>query len=171
MQDLLVEGEYLENEQNHETAVRFYYKFMIEKLPPAELAKDEEFKQLLLSSWNCDGTDYMNGRHYTFWQQLQDTRLFTAWSETPAYVFSIWGEGDFVAFNPYEHQLIADVVNRYHPGRAEFIRLPNTDHNFTKVNNRQHAVQVRGDYNYHQRNFNPAITELLHECFSNARGK
>lgn len=155
--------DYLSIEQQHETAVKFYFKLLIEKIPPAEIAKDEELSAFLEKNFRYEGNDILLGRHYTFWQQLQDTKLFEAWSKSPAHVLSLWGEGDFVAFNPWEHELIADVVNKYNPGKAKFIRVPNMDHSFLWVDNQEQSITSRMDWEYIKHNFNPQIIEILAE--------
>ncbi len=163
IQKFIMGIDYLENEAMHETAVKFYYRLMIDKQTPAQLALDPDVKEFMTHHFGWDGADIFLGRHFTFWQQLQDTRLFTAWANTPAHVLSLWGEGEFIAFNPYEHQLIADVVNRYNPGKAEFIRIPNMDHSFLWVEDQQHAVAIRGDWEYTAQNFNHDIVEILQQ--------
>jgi len=161
-QRLLLGQDYLENEQIHEQALRFFYSLMIEKKTPEQMKADEGIDDFMANHWNYDGKENFHGRHYTFWQQLQDVRLFTAWANTPAHVLSIWGEGEFVALNPYEHQLIADIVNHYNPGKAQFIRIPNIDHGFVRVNDLQHAIDIRNDWQYQYNNFNEDIVSFLH---------
>jgi uncharacterized protein len=155
--------DYLSIEQQHETAVRFYYKLLIEKIPPAEIAKDEELNAFLSNNFRYDGSEIFLGRHYTFWQQLQDTKLFEAWSKSPAHVLSLWGEADFIAFNPWEHELIADVVNEYNPGKAKYIRIPNMDHSFLWVKDQEQSITSRMDWEYVKNNFNSQIIEILAE--------
>jgi uncharacterized protein len=162
-QRLMMGQDYLENEIHHEKALRFYYSLMVEKKTPAEMMEDEDLKEFMFSQWRFDGEEKFLGRHYTFWQQLQDTRMFTAWANTPAYVLSIWGEGEYVAFNPYEHELIADIVNHYNPGKATYIRMPNIDHGFLWVKDRIHAIEIRNDLEYFYNNFNHEIVEVVHQ--------
>jgi uncharacterized protein len=162
-QRLLLGQDYLENEQIHEHALRFFYSLMIEKKTPEEIKSDKKLHDFMANQWNYDGRENFHGRHYTFWQQLQDARLFSAWAKTQAHVLSIWGEGEFVAINPYEHQLIADIVNHYNPGKAQFVRMPNIDHGFVRVDDLQHAIEVRSDWQYQYSNFNDEIVTLLHD--------
>ncbi len=163
MQRLILGQDYLVNEANHEQSIHFYYRFLIKKETPAELMQDPEMAEFLERYWRFEDGGYLNGRHYTFWQQLQDTRMFTAWANTPAYVLSIWGEGEIVAFNPYEHELIADIVNHYNPGKARYIRMPNIDHGFVWVKDRDHAIEIRNNWEYINNHFNDEIVEILHQ--------
>lgn len=153
--------DYLGIEKQHDTAVRFYYNLLLEKKSPAEIAKDEKLKDFLKQNFNSDGGEILLGRHYTFWQQLQDTKLFEAWSKTPANVLSLWGEGDFIAFNPWEHELIADVVNKYNPGKARYMRVPNMDHSFLWVEDQKQSITSRLDWDYIKHNFNHQIVDIL----------
>ncbi len=161
VQRLLLGQDYLANEASHEQSIRFYYRFMIEKQSPEELMKDQSMADFLDRYWQYDEGGFMNGRHYTFWQQLQDTRLFTAWSQVNAHVLSLHGEGEFVAFNPWEHELIADIVNHYHPGKATFMRVPNVDHGFIYVEDVAHAVAIRNDSRYRRNNIHTGISDLI----------
>jgi len=166
-QRLLTGQDYLQNEANHLNTIKFFYRFMIEKQPPEVLQTDPEMAAFLKSFWGyTDEEKLLNGRHYTFWQQVQDVRLFEAWSKTPAHVLSLWGEGDFVALNPKEHELIADIVNRYNPGKAHFVVVPNTDHSLNFVRDQKHSAEVRGNWAYSAQNFNPAIIEIIYEWMS-----
>ncbi|TVQ09470.1 MAG: PDZ domain-containing protein, partial [Bacteroidetes bacterium] len=162
-QRLMVGQDYLENEKHVARAIPFYYKLMIEKMSPEEMELDPELKDFMYNQWSYDGEGRFHGRHYTFWQQLQDTCLFTAWASTPAYVLSIWGEGEFVALNPFEHKLIADIVNQYNPGKARFYSMPSIDHGFVRVEDVQHAIDIRNDWEYQYTHFNNNLVDVLHE--------
>lgn len=160
-QRLLRGNDYLENEANHQTAVRFYYQLMIDKKTPTQLAADPQMKEYMQNHFSWDGQQKFYGKHYTFWQQLQDNKMFKAWAQTPAHVLSIWGEGEVVAFNSYEHTLIADIVNHYNPGKAQYLQMPNIDHGFLWVRDRQHANQVSGDHFHYYNNFNQNLVLVL----------
>ncbi len=161
IQRLLLGQDYLVNEKNHEQSIRFYYRFMLEKESPEMLMLDPEMADFLDRYWNYEEGGYMNGRHYSFWHQLQDTRLFTAWSEVNAHVLSLHGEGEFVAFNPWEHELIADIVNHYNPGMATYKRVPNVDHGFIYVDDLEHAVAIRSDNQYRRNNIHTGIADMI----------
>ncbi len=161
MQRLILGQDYLVNEANHELSIHFYYRFLIQKETPEELMQDPDMAEFLDRYWRFEDGAYLNGRHYTFWQQLQDTQPFKAWSQTNAHVLSLHGQGEYIAFNPYEHELIADIVNHYNPGRAQFVSVPNIDHAFIYVNDREHSAAVRNDGAYWRHNFNHGIVNLL----------
>jgi hypothetical protein len=164
IQRLLRGEDYLVNEAGYERALRFFYRFMVEKESPESLARDADMLAFMNRFWQVgEDLQTLNGRHYTFWQQLQDARLFTAWSRTPASVLSLWGASDAVAFNAWEHQLIADIVNHYgRPGQARFMVVPQTDHNLLKTDDQRHSLQIINDWEYHRTHFNPEVIETTH---------
>ncbi len=170
-QRLILGQDYLDNEAGHEQSIRFFYRFLIEKEKPEQLLQDPEMAEFMTRYWNWEGGGLLNGRHYTFWQQLQDTRPFTAWSKVNSYVLSLHGEGEYVAFNPYEHQLIADIVNTYNPGMATFLRVPNTDHAFLYVKDAAHSASIRNDAGYWRHNFNYSLVNLLVNWMEDHRRK
>ncbi len=160
-QRLMLGQDYLVNEDNHERSVRFFYRFMIEKETPEQLLQDPDMADYMRRHFGYTDGGFMHGRHYTFWQELQDTRLFRAWSEVEAYVLALHGEGEFVAMNPYEPQLIADIVNHYNPDKATFKTVPNVDHGFIYVNDLEHAISVRNNSRYQADNFHYGMVNLL----------
>lgn len=170
-QRLLLGQDYLENERIAHDALRFFYALMVEKKTPHEMMEDEQIRGFMLNQWSFDGAENFHGRHYTFWQQLQDARLFEAWANTQAHVLSIWGEGEFVAINPYEHQLITDIVNHYNPGKARFVRMPNINHGFVWVEDVQHAIAVRNDWQYQYSHFNEDIVVWVHDWMQEVMGE
>ena len=72
-----------------------------------------------------DGMHY--GRPYAWHQQAAKRNFLAAWASLNAPVLVIFGE-----FDQWEgrhgHELIADVVNRKHPGNATFLPIPHMDH-------------------------------------------
>ncbi len=169
IQRLLLGQDYLTNEANHEQSIRFYYRFMLDKESPEELMQDPEMADFLDRYWQYEEGGFMNGRHYTFWHQLQDTRLFKAWSEVNSHVLSLHGEGEFVAFNPWEHELIANIVNYYNPGMATYMRVPNVDHGFIYVNDIEHAVAIRNNSQYRRNNIHTGISGLIADWMEEVR--
>lgn len=160
-QRLMLGQDYLINEDNHEQSIRFFYRFMIEKESPEQLLQDPDMAEYMRRHFGYSEGGYMHGRHYTFWQQLQDTKPFRAWSQVDAYVLALHGDGEFVALNPYEPQLIADIVNHYNPGKASFKTVPNVDHGFIYVNDLEHAISIRNNLRYQETNFHYGMVNLL----------
>jgi pimeloyl-ACP methyl ester carboxylesterase len=74
--------------------------------------------------------------HHTYLRQIVATNLPREWRNVDARVLVVYGGADFVT-SAREHQYIAEVVNRYHPGRATFVQIPDMDHGFER-----HATQA-----------------------------
>lgn len=153
-------NDYLEVEEQFPVAMRFYYQLMVEKKSPFEMKQDNDIMNFMTNRWQYDGHEILNGRHYSFWQQLQDAEAIKAWAKTNSYVLSLWGESEYIALNPIEHQLIADIVNKYNPGKADFITVPKADHNFLYAESPQHSYQIRNDWDYYAKNFNKEIADI-----------
>ncbi|MFO7978481.1 MAG: PDZ domain-containing protein, partial [Bacteroidales bacterium] len=84
IQRLIGGQDYLVNEANHQAAVKFFYHFMIEQQTPEQLLQDPDMADFMTSFFTYDGKDQLNGRHYTYWQQLhgvsvviESTGIFT----------------------------------------------------------------------------------------------
>lgn len=102
---------------------KFYSLYLIEKMTPAEaIALDPQLKEV----W-YDAPDGQYGRPAAFYQQLQDLNLAETWSGVQAPALIIHGGQDWVMSHA-DAEAVAEVVNRTHPGRAEFLELPQSDH-------------------------------------------
>ncbi len=64
-----------------------------------------------------------------FWRQLAKTNFPAYWAKTNARVLSVRGASDYVTYDA-DHKLIADVVNKVHPGWGKFVIAPSSDHLF-----------------------------------------
>ncbi|MCU0726774.1 MAG: alpha/beta fold hydrolase [Planctomycetes bacterium] len=67
-----------------------------------------------------------------FFREIANTNLAAAWKDFSGEVLVLWGEADFVS-GPRDHEVIADIVNRARPGRAEYRPLPGMDHGFARA--------------------------------------
>lgn len=153
--------DYAENEDLIQTATPLLYEYLVLKKTPAELAKNEAYKDILVNLMQYDGGDLIWDRHYSYWQELQDFNQPEAWKKADTYALILRGSGDFEAFSTEQHQAIANLINFYHPGKADFLLLPNTDHAFCKSNTPEDSYlngQVPG---YHYTQFNPLIIQTI----------
>ncbi|UOQ72847.1 alpha/beta hydrolase family protein [Hymenobacter cellulosilyticus] len=80
-------------------------------------------------------------QHYTYMQQWQDLNLPAYWQQLNAPVLVLRGASDYISYS-IDHQLIADVVNRAHPGNASFVLLPDTDHHFNRAHDMAEAMRM-----------------------------
>lgn len=138
------------------------YHFFVEKKSPRQIAQQHpELAQLVEKELEYNGTDVMWTRHYKFWQQLDEINLAQSWKNTPSYVLSMQGEHDFESYDHFEHQYIADLINSYRPGKAQYLELEKTNHGFVKVPTVEEGQRIvqRGDRAYQDKNFNQDLVE------------
>ena len=74
----------------------------------------------------------MYGRPVAFWSQLSNYNFPSYWTKVDAHVLALWGESEFITTEE-DHPLIAEVVNKAHPGKGKYVRLANSDHAFKKT--------------------------------------
>ncbi|MBY0457812.1 MAG: hypothetical protein K2V38_10775, partial [Gemmataceae bacterium] len=95
-----------------------------------------------------------NGKTLTFWRQLQETNFASYWAKCNARVLAVRGASDFVVYDT-DHKLIADVVNKAHPGWGKSAVLPDSDHLFHTF-----ATEAESMKNFQRGKFNPAFIKL-----------
>ncbi len=88
-----------------------------------------------------DGTHY--GRPLAFHQQAQAQNWPAAWAAVQAPVLSLYGAYDWFE-SADAHRLVADIVNRQHPGQGRFVVIPGTDHHFMRYPDRMAAFREEG---------------------------
>jgi len=157
IQNFIMGEDYAQNDSAFSNRLQLCYDFMINKKTPKQLNQNPEFK----TQWEYVEPDLIMDRNYLYWQQLQDYSMINGWKNYDGKVLSIWGECDFVAFSRYDHELIAEIVNKYHPGNGIFTTIPKSDHSFTKVNDLKHSSDMWRNWNYKSKNFNPEIIDVL----------
>lgn len=96
-----------------------------------------------------------NGKTVKFWAQLAKTNFPAYWAKCNARVLSARGTSDFVTYDA-DHTLIADVVNKVHPGWGKFVAIPSTDHLFHNF-----ATEADSLKNFQKGTFNPAFIKVL----------
>jgi pimeloyl-ACP methyl ester carboxylesterase len=101
----------------------FYSLYLLHKMTPGEILKQHpEWKAL----W-YDAPDGQYGRPAAFYQQLQDLNLGETWAAVNVPVLVLRGSADTIMSHS-DSIAVADIVNRTHPGRAEYMQIPNADH-------------------------------------------
>jgi len=94
------------------------YGLFVEKKTPEEIMKEHPETASVFFNYPM---------RVEYFQQVAAIDIGTLWMNTDAYVLAMHGASDFVS-SAYEHRLIADIVNRYHPGKATFSEIPACDH-------------------------------------------
>lgn len=103
----------------------------------------------------------MSGVNIKFFQQLAKKNLPEAWSKVDAKVLSMGGEFDFIATG-WDQSYIAEIVNSYRAGTAEYKLLKNSDHGFNTVTSFEDSIAKWGrPGNVHNTNVNDVLTEWL----------
>ena len=83
------------------------------------------------------------GRPLAFHQQAQRQDWPAAWARIDAPVLALYGEYDWFE-SADAVRLIADTVNRVHPGKADFHELAGINHHFTRYPSRTAAYREQG---------------------------
>lgn len=94
------------------------------------------------------------GRTTAFWQQLFRLDIPALWSAYSGKALAVWGKADYISVRE-EHQHIADLVNRAHPGYGAFLELDGCDHGMHTVASMQLAAQGQAS------GYNPAVSEAI----------
>lgn len=110
--------------------------------------------QITVLKPHCQNIVSSLGRDHAFWRQLYNTNLPALWSEYAGDLLAIWGKSDYISVRK-EHQLIADIVNRSHPGKGRFVELDNSDHGMHIASSFQQSAQQ------HPTEFNPKVLETI----------
>ncbi len=126
-----------------------------EQMKPADIAKKYPALKAQLNGMIPDGKTY-SGVGIQFFQTLAKKNLPAAWAKIDAKVAAIWGENDFISTRS-DHEFIAEMVNKKHPGSAEFILVPHSDHGFSNTDSFADSLQKWGRGGQ----FNPNIIEIL----------
>jgi len=148
----------VENENNMINYYRIIHSLFIDKKKPAEIAEDTVLLRLLTDKMEYDENNRIFSRNYKYLVQIDDYNLTEAWSKTNAYVLSMWGDADIEAFSRYSQETIVDVVNHYHPGKAEFMVMKGTTHSFAKVESLKDGIK-NYNWQYITENFNNDVVE------------
>lgn len=157
----------IENEKDMVLYHELLYQHYVKKVHPKKLAENPEYARLLKRDFQYDGEEMLFQRHYTFWQDLQDLNLTKYWAETESHVLSLYGEADIEAINPTSHEMIVQIVNHYHPGKATYQLVPGTNHSLIKVGTMAEGVEIRQDRQkyreYLTHHFNYEMVENIHQ--------
>ncbi len=117
--------------------------FYRDRKSPAEIEADARCRDILREHLQHDGHGHLWGRHYRYWQQLDDHDMTGVWSRTGAHVLSMFGQFDLEVFSDLEARSIADIVNHHHPGHGRFLQIDGVNHLFCRVGSMLEAARDR----------------------------
>lgn len=138
-----------------EIAPVLHYMFN-EGMSPADIKSKQPKLAAIVDKVVPDGKTY-SGVGLPFFQQLATKNLIDAYVKSSAQVLAIYCENDFLT-DEYDHTLIVNAINKQNAGRAEYIRLPGSDHGFTTTTSQKDSMENWGRGG---RPFNPNIIEAL----------
>lgn len=101
-----------------------------------------------------------SGKTLEFWRQLAEINFASYWSRLECDVLAVKGASDFVVYEA-DHKLIADIVNRAHPGRGRFVVAPDSDHLLHAF-----ATEPESMQNFQKGQYSPVLENLLLEWTS-----
>lgn len=117
----------------------FYSMYLNQKMTPAEVIRQ---RPRLAPLW-YDGPAHQYGRPASYFQQVQDLNVEAAWERISAPVFILYGEYDWI-MSRADHDLIAEIVNRRHPGNARLVVIPKAGHSLDTFESQQAAFNGEG---------------------------
>ncbi|MFC5269009.1 alpha/beta fold hydrolase [Adhaeribacter terreus] len=153
-QNIMTGADYVENEKLTRQMQTLFYEFFVLKKSPAEIAQNPNLTALAAKELDYKpNSNLMWGRHYKFWQQLDELNMAQSWRNTRSNVLAIWGSADWISFEEEEHTIIADLVNKYNPGKGTYLKLANTNHGFIKMPGMIEGIKLSSP-TYNEQNFN-----------------
>ncbi len=141
----------------------FYFKFMVEKYTPDELAAIDQFKDLVEQFFINDR--WLGLHHYSFFHTLNEIDVLTNYKKANCPVLALSGESDIHTSNETWADEICAAVNYYNPGMATKITIPETTHHYFKVPSVKEYYELiqtgKLDQNYKSKNFNEEIPNAI----------
>lgn len=126
--------DYVQNEKDMKLYERLLYALHVEGKSPSEMVKENaEFDRIMRRDFNYHGGNDFLTRDIIFSRSIHAHNIVEAWANTSTHVLSAWGEADVQVINDFSHRELVKIVNNYHPGKATFLKLDSTDHNFLKI--------------------------------------
>jgi alpha-beta hydrolase superfamily lysophospholipase len=154
---LLAGAPYPDIDQNMRTFAGFLHYLYAEKKAPNQIGDEHPELRAIARELSPDGV-HMYGRSVKFLQQVAALPMSEYWSKLDAHVLAAWGKAEYVSTEA-DHRMIADLVNRAHPGRGTFLALEGIDHGFHRGDSpeaRFKEARAGGPAE-----FNPLIIETL----------
>ncbi len=113
-----------------------------QQLSPDEIAnKDDSLVDWVDKNW-IDGK-YFSGIHYRYFQQLGKADVAGGWQSFDGPVLAMWGEFDFIA-GEEDHKKIVELIQREHPGKAQYQKIDGHDHQLMAVRSIEQAITRAG---------------------------
>ena len=140
-QRVLMGNDYVEVDAEVRQKIPFLYDFYINKKAPSALAKNPDFAPLVESYF--PNNIYHGLHHYSYFQNLGEVDVLTAYKQAECPVIAIAGELDLHAINTDWAKAISDAVNFYNPETATYVSIPKTTHHYHTVPSMAAYVELR----------------------------
>lgn len=137
-QGLVAGLSYADTDERVRRGARLMALVMLENKAPAEIKRTHPELAGEVDAYFPGGL--FNGKSLDFWRQLGQINHAELWSKLDSYVFAAKGAADFVVYEA-DHKLIADTVNRAHPGKGTWEIIPNSDHLFHEFPTEQESMK------------------------------
>lgn len=145
-QGLVGGGSFEDADEEARLGSRLMNLVMNERMSPEEVVKKNPELGPLSNAMFPGGL--FNGKSLEFWRDLCKINFASYWKKCNARVLAVKGASDFVTYDA-DHKLIADIVNREHPGWGSWEVFPDSDHLFHKFSTEQESMKnwQRGKFN------------------------
>ncbi|HVL38619.1 MAG TPA: alpha/beta fold hydrolase [Fimbriimonadaceae bacterium] len=166
-QSVLAGGTHAQVDQQMRGLMAALHLLFDENLSPAEAKEKRPQWASAIDGFTPDGRT-MSGMPLTFWQGCFDENYAQYWEKLKCDVGVFFGENEFIA-SQVDHPLIAEIVNRVNPGKAQYIVVPDSDHGFFKTSSMADSFRRWGPGQ--PKEFNPVIIELLEKWVDEVMAK
>ena len=116
----------------------FYSLYLNEKMTPEQIIAKRPH---LASLWAGQTARHQYGRPVEFCIEANEKNLPKAWESINMKVLVMYGEYDWI-MSKEDHEMITEIVNRKHPGKASFIVFPKLNHDLTVSKSLQDAFDT-----------------------------
>ncbi len=107
--------------------ILFQTEYLIKRRHPDEIARDGDAMARVRDDILGLGKFNHYGRPFAWHQQAASHDFLEAWLDVAAPTLVVFAEFDQFEMS-YGHRVIVDVLNREHPGIADYVELPNINH-------------------------------------------
>jgi pimeloyl-ACP methyl ester carboxylesterase len=152
-QGLVGGGSFEDADEEARLGSRLMNLVMNERKSPADVIKANPELAPLSNALFPGGL--FNGKSLEFWRDLCKINFASYWKKCNTRVFAVKGASDFVTYE-VDHKLIADIVNREHPGWGTWEVFPESDHLFHKFTTEQDSIR-----NFQRGKFNNAFAKRM----------
>jgi pimeloyl-ACP methyl ester carboxylesterase len=138
---------------------KFNHEYLVNNKSPEQVLTEHSELSDVRGELSFQG-DLIFGRHYSFFQQLQEVNLPEQWANLDAHVLALWGTADFVSGRD-DHELIASIANSKAEGKGKFVAVPQSDHGFGRAGSAEEALEAMSAGSGQASRFNLAVIEPL----------